>query len=111
MEATPSTKYFCKIKNTISTGINDNTEPTPEEIVEIQAKEIVQLNEALESHSAEVTRLKAEVARLIDEKESLSRQKMTLYESLSKINEALNNNDESDEDKNIILRWFNKIFK
>lgn len=92
-------------------AINDNTEPTPEEIVEIQAKEIVQLNEALESHSAEVTRLKAEVARLIDEKESLSRQKMTLYESLSKINEALNNNDESDEDKNIILRWFNKIFK
>jgi hypothetical protein len=36
---------------------------------------------------------------------------MTLYESLNKINEALNNNDESDEDKNIIQRWFNKIFK
>ena len=27
VEATPSTKYFCKIRNTISTGINDNTEP------------------------------------------------------------------------------------
>jgi chromosome segregation ATPase len=88
--------------------INDSTEPTPEKMVEIQAKEIVRLNDALERYSAEVIRLNTEIERLKEAKLCLSRENMALYEQLNKIEDALNNNNESGEDKNFIQKLFCK---
>jgi hypothetical protein len=88
--------------------INDSTEPTPEKMVEIQAKEIVRLNDALERYSAEVIRLNTEIERLKEAKLCLSRENMVLYEQLNKIEDALNNNNESGEDKNFIQKLFCK---
>lgn len=84
-------------------AINDNTEPTPEEMVEIQAKHIVSLEKTIESYSAEVIRLRKEISDLNAEKKELK-------DKLNEINEALTN---SEEKSNLIslLQNIISIFK